>query len=772
MVLAYCIGTVVAMLELKSTDAPSGLERTVSYEAGAGELVDRSILFLRRRYFTIGVVFFLIISTAILYLKVTSPTFTASVDIILGKPIGQFIPRQSTLTEPTMDVYNLESQIQIIRSDKIANLVVRRLRLDIDPEFVGSSGGTVGIFSRLLQSEPRPNGSEFAQRAIFLFQKNLDVTRVGISYVVNISYSSTSAEKSALIANTIADEFIAEQGDVKYQERRIAGDWLFERANQLREQTEAAERAVMEFKKNNNIVTVSGNLLNEQQVSELTAQLAIARQKSAEAATRVNQIRSAILSVASTNPLDATASVDSLANPALTKMRQKYMDLSAEEREMVRKFGENSGAATILHNQMIDLNQPIQDEIRRLGETYKSDFEAAKQRQEAIEKDLEEAVNQSQAASKAKIALQELESVAHSNRVLYDSFMQRSKESFQEESFPLSDARIISPAVPPQQKSRPRTTLVLALAAMGGVALGVGLGLLRDLLDGAFRTGEQVETYLRLPCIALVPQAKNFAQTRTPIQKRPIAANIGFRVIQRGSQVFWTIAKQPSSRFAEAVRSIKFALDQATASNGCRKIVGFTSSLPNEGKSTVTAAFGLLAAQVGARAIVVDLDFRNPMLSRMLAPDAEVGIVDVLMGRSTLDSAIWIEPTSSMTFLPVSPKSHLLHTTEVLRSVAMKQLFDKLHQEFEYVIVDLPPLVPVVDARATTEIIDSYFLVVEWGRTKTSVVLKALDTAATLSERLVGIILNKAVIKNMRMYDSNSNSYYNNADFARYGYTE
>jgi polysaccharide biosynthesis transport protein len=156
----------------------------------------------------------------------------------------------------------------------------------------------------------------------------------------------------------------------------------------------------------------------------------------------------------------------------------------------------------------------------------------------------------------------------------------------------------------------------------------------------------------------------------------------------------------------------------------------------------------------------------------MLAPDAEVGIVDVLMGRSTLDSAIWIEPTSSMTFLPVSPKSHLLHTTEVLRSVAMKQLFDKLHQEFEYVIVDLPPLVPVVDARATTEIIDSYFLVVEWGRTKTSVVLKALDTAATLSERLVGIILNKAVIKNMRMYDSNSNSYYNNADFARYGYTE
>jgi polysaccharide biosynthesis transport protein len=757
------------MLETNAHRTLPKLESNAPQETGVGEIIESAVLFARRRYVIIAATGLLAICLAVLYLKVTPPTFTASADVILSKHENQFVQQQVVLAASPMDAYSLESEIQIVRSDNVTAAVVKRLHLDGDPEFVGSGGGLLTMISGLWRTESALNDFQRTQQAALVLEKNTEVARVGMSYVIEISYSSTNPEKSALIANAIAEEFIAEQRNAKKQESRTAGDWSFERATQLRQQTEAAERAVNEFKKDNNIFTVGGNLLNEQQVSELTAQIAMARQKTAEALARVNQISSPEISNPSTNPIDATASIDSIANPALTKLRQKYMDLSAQEREWSRKYGESYWAAVGLRNQMNDMRQPIQDEIRRLREAYKGDYDAAKQRQEAIERDLAKAVSDSQTANRAQITLRELESAAHSDRALYESFMQRSTESVQQESFPLNDARVISPAVAPAQKSRPKSMLVLALAIFGGGALGIGLGLLRDLLDGAFRTGRQVENSLLVPCIALVPRTRR-ASVREP--KNLVAKGNSSRVIQLGTQIFWRAATEPASRFTEAIRSIKFALDLASAVNGRKKIVGLTSALPNEGKSSITAALALLAAQVGARAVVVDLDLRNPTLSRTLAPNAEHGIVDVLLGHSSLDETLWIEPTSNLAMLPVSARGRHLHTTEILGSRAMRQLFDELHQRFEYVIVDLPPLVPVVDARATTEIIDNYFLVVEWGRTKTSVVVKALDSAAAINERLVGAILNKADIRNMGRYDTLSKTYYNNADFARYGYTD
>ena len=763
------------MLESKLPIKHAVLENSASPETSPIALIEALILFARRRYAIVGIVCFIALSIAILYLKVTPPTFTSSVELILGKPENQFIPRQGAATGPPMDTYNFESLIQIVKSDNVAYLVVKRLHLDTDPEFVGGGGGLLSTLFGIKRAGTPQTALERSQQAIVALEKNLDVARAGMSYVMEISYSAVNSEKSALIANTIASEFIAEQLDAKSKERRAAGDWLLERANQLREQTKTAERAVSEFKKNNNILTVNGGSLNEQQVFQLTAQLATARQKTSEALTRVNQIESATVSDPATNPIDATASIDSLASPALAKLRQRYSDLAAQQRDMARKFGENSGAVNNILNQKNDLRQPIQDELRRLGEAARGDYEAAKQRQEALDRDLAQAVGQSEATNRAQVALQELESVARSSRTLYDSFLQRSKESFQEETFPLSDARIISPAFPPQQKSRPKSMLVLILAGLGGLGLGVGIGLLRDLLDGAFRTGKQIEASLNMPCIALVPRITRTGSARMTSRgnrgRTPIASPDPSRVIQWGRDVFWAAVSEPASRYAEEIRSIKFALDMASAANGRRKIVGLTSGLPNEGKSSIAAALGLLTAQVGARVIVLDLDLRNPSLSRVLAPDAEFGLVDVLLGRSALDKAIWIEPTSNMAFLPVSRKSHLLHTTEILTSVAMKQLFNELHQKFEYVIVDLPPLIPVVDARATAEIVDNYFLVVEWGRTKTSVVLRALDSAPSLNERFLGAILNKSDISKMGLYESHSKTYYNNVDFKRYGYT-
>ena len=210
----------------------------------------------------------------------------------------------------------------------------------------------------------------------------------------------------------------------------------------------------------------------------------------------------------------------------------------------------------------------------------------------------------------------------------------------QQETFPSTEARVISPASPPQGKSKPRTSLVLALGLFGGLALGVGLGLLRDVMDRVFRTAAQIEAMLHMPCLSLVPLMKEAEPRQLPREVQQDGKAGEQRMIVRDTGVFWAATEMPLSRFAELIRSIKLAIDLnvTTPSN---KVIGITSSLPNEGKSTIAAALALLIAHTGARVIVVDCDLRNPSLSRSLAPAANAGIVDVIAGGCPLEDAIW-----------------------------------------------------------------------------------------------------------------------------------
>jgi capsular exopolysaccharide synthesis family protein len=227
-------------------------------------------------------------------------------------------------------------------------------------------------------------------------------------------------------------------------------------------------------------------------------------------------------------------------------------------------------------------------------------------------------------------------------------------------------------------------------------------------------------------------------------------------------------AVMPLSRFAESIRSIKLAID-LTPTKTSNRIIGITSALPNEGKSTITAALAQIIAHAGKRVIMVDCDLRNPSLSTNLAPNASAGIVDVLSGTRSLEETIWRDPKTNLTLLPSAKKTALFHTSEILSSEQTGKLFDKLRGSYDYVIVDLPPLAPIVDVRATTPLIDCFILVVEWGRTRTDVVQHALHTAPNVYEALIGTVLNKTDMRAMKRYDSYLNDYYNNEHYTRYG---
>lgn len=759
------------MLQTNKPRPAVELEPVLSEEVGLGEIVNFAWGFLRRQYPIIIFCALLAVAMGVIYLRRTPPKYTAHATMIIDTRKGQFFQQQSILADAPTDSAGVESQVQIVKSENVAVSVIKDLHLTEVQEFVGGGLGKIDRLLLLLGASPPPVRSEFElmRQAINVFERNLEVARVGISYVLDVSYTSADPDRAAQIANAVADAYIVDQLDAKFQANRRATNWLQDRVGGLRDQAAAAERAVVAYKQENNIVAAGGKLMNEQQVAELNTQLVLARTHTSEAEARLNRIQAVIRADSPGTPFDASVS-DALNNPIITKLREQYLEVVNREAAWSQRYGRDHLAVVNLRNQMREIRDSIFAELRRLAENYKSDYEIAKQRQQSLERDLAQAVSQSQEANKAQVTLRELESSAQSFRTLHDNFLQRYMESLQQESFPITEARVISRATRPLGKSGPKMELVLALACFGGIGLGAAAGFIREVMDRVFRTTAQVETALNAPCVALVPLVDD-ASNAESLDNEEALASVGSKSIARDGSVCWIVAEQPLSRFAEAIRSVKLAADLNTV-NKSHKVVGFTSALPHEGKSTIAAALAQLVAQVGGRVIIVDCDLRNPSLSRTFAPNATVGIIDVLAGEQPLEEAIWRDGPGGMAFLPALSRSRVFHTSEVLASEPTKKLFDDLRESYDYVVVDLPPLAPLIDVRATPHLVDGYFLVIEWGRTKIDVVQHALNTAPGVYEVLLGTILNKANMEFMSRYEVHRGKYYYNKHFARYGYTD
>jgi succinoglycan biosynthesis transport protein ExoP len=236
--------------------------------------------------------------------------------------------------------------------------------------------------------------------------------------------------------------------------------------------------------------------------------------------------------------------------------------------------------------------------------------------------------------------------------------------------------------------------------------------------------------------------------------------------------MYSAIIESPFSVFAEAIRAIKVAVDLSPMGSGAR-VVGFTSSIPNEGKSSITVALARLVAQTGARTLLVDCDLKNPALSRLLAPRAPAGLIETVKGQVTLQEAIWSDDATGMKFLPTAMRPRLAHSSEVLGSGQTRKLFDSLRNNYDYIFVDFAPLMPIVDVRVSTHLVDGFVYVIEWGKTRIDHVQEALGTARGIHEHLLGVVLNKVDLGSLGRFDGSGLNYYRHRSYYhRYGYAE
>lgn len=718
---------------------------------------------LRRQFSTVLLILLASFLLAVLYLFTAVPEFTSTASMVIDTRKVQLFQQQSILGDIGVDSAAIETQVEILKSENISLAVIKDLRLIEDPEFISFGGGLTGAVLGLFETPGTKSEFDLTRTALGRFAKSRTIKRLGLTYVMEIGFTSSDPQQASRIANAIADAYIVDQLEAKYQATRRASVWLQDRIKELRMQTSAAQRSVVDFKQTNNIVDTGGRLMNEQQLAEVNSQLIMTRAATAEAKARLDRINDIIK-----QEIPDASVADALKNETIVKLRGQYVDMASREAIWSAKYGREHLAALNLRTQMAEIKRNITDELRRIQQSYKSDYDIALTREESIKGSLSGLVSESQSTNQAQIQLRELESNAQSYQAMYDNFLQRYMESVQQQSFPITEARLISPASKPMQKSYPKSLNVLAASLFGGLILSFGAAMARELADNVFRTGSQIEDVLSTNCIAIVPDIRSSQRGAVKLSK------LHKDRADRGATdpaLLRHVIEQPLSRFSEAIRSLKVAIDMNSIVRENR-VIAVTSTLPNEGKSTIATNLAQIIAYGGARVVLIDCDLRNPSLSRELAPKDAPGLVDVVGKKIQFQEALVVDSATRLAFLPAgSSNIRLLHTSEILASKSMTEFIASLKTQYDYIILDMPPMAPVVDVRVTSNYVESYVFVVQWGSTTIDVVKHNLKGAPELYNRLLGVILNKADTKLLARYESYQGKYYYSKYYARYGYT-
>jgi succinoglycan biosynthesis transport protein ExoP len=448
---------------------------------------------------------------------------------------------------------------------------------------------------------------------------------------------------------------------------------------------------------------------------------------------------------------------DSLANPVITELREKYLNASKLEAQLESKLGGGHLQVINLQKEMEEFQRLINEELQRIAESYRSEAEVAREKEQSLSLAMAGLVGASAETNRTLVQLRELERESETYRNLYQTFMQRYQEALQQQSFPVSEARVITAATPPESASHPKRGLVLALSLVFGAALGSGAGALREHRDRVFRAAANVRDELGLEFLGMLQNVDASAIADSANEEDP-----DLRLVHPTNSLQRYSIDHPFSGFCEALRSAKVAVDLSLGERR-PKVVGVISVLPKEGKSTVAKNFASLLAHLGARALLIDADLRNPDLTTGIARHAEAGILEAIRGDRPLRDLLLSEPDSGLFVLPAVVKKRVHHSSEILSSPGMRAVLAQAGVAFDYIVVDLPPLGLVVDVRAAASLFDAFLLVVEWGRTPRIVVQNMLTSDNALFQKCVGVLYNKVNMEKVALYEPyGSKEYYYN----------
>ncbi|WP_207477692.1 GumC family protein [Arenibaculum pallidiluteum] len=718
-------------------------------------LADLLMVLKRRKWWLIGTVA-IITLLGIVAATTMTPLYSATTSVMVDPREERVVNVEDILTGLPADAGTLESEIEVLKSDALAKRVIAQTGLDATAEFnpliaraqaeanpplidvdrwISAVNPIPAIKRWVAGAEEEPvDPDASARRAetamLGKFMSRVDVRTVGRSRVLEVTFTSEDPALAQRVADTIAQLYITQQLEAKFDARQRANQWLGERLSKLREEVEKADRAVEQYRAQAGIVEGRDTRLINEQISGLNAQLIIARSDLNAARAQLSAAESAV------RQRGGRAAFDAVDSPIVTNLRNQETLLRQREAELLNTLGPR-------HPQVIDLKEQIREIQNAIGAEagnrlngLRSQVQVAQERVSSLEANARRLEQEAGRLGGVEVEYRQLERVAEANRTLYQNFLSRSRET-EEVNFERPNAYIVSNASMPLDASFPNKKLVVAAAFVIACFLGLVLVFVAEQMETGLQTQDDVERLLRERTLSLIPVIPGALGRRRPQDY---------------------VLEKPSSAFAQAVKSLFTSLVIAHQRQGGGNVILVTSAVPGEGKSTTAASLARIMSVAGRKALLIDCDLRRPQVHEALKLDNKLGLADFLAGGATLPQVLKKDPKSGADVITAG--SHVDHPEEILRNPLFEQLLVNMGPQYSLIVLDTPPVTPVSDTLVLADKASQCVMVARWRRTPAKLVEKALRRLKEAGGNVVGIALTQVDTRKAARYGSGEADYY------------
>jgi polysaccharide biosynthesis transport protein len=645
--------------------------------------------------------------------------------VLTNRLLGKLYTAQSTIEVQTQDARSqfrleqvqdlgaiedasekLDTEIEILKSRNLALETIQALHLESNPDFLPLVNGHPYDLSQ----------PDIRHSLISVFSEGLAVSRLGHTSIIRIAITSKQPYLATLIANTLVDRYIERSFHESYTATYKVSTWLDSKLSTMKANLEKSQARILQLRRDLGLYGLDPNhSIIAANLEELNKQYADAQVDRLMKEARVQQIQTA--------PPDVIDAALGGLDPNLQALKQRLVQLNSDYAALSQTYGSGYPRVKSLKAQIDLVKQQLNvGETAQLARSQK-ELDAAKSNEDklrgAFENQEQEAFGKGEQSIQYELARQDYET----NRMLYDGLQQRLQEASIMSGLHSTAIHVVDNADTPVYPSRPRSRVNLALGAGLGLILGISLAVIFEAMDTNLKTIGEIEQGLQLPLLAAIPSVD--AEHLLPAKFREHA-------VTRGGSAW--------SKIAESLRGMRTSI-LLSSPGSPPKVIMIASTRPAEGKSSVAALTAITFALNGAKILLIDADLRRPAIHMRFKVGKGLGLSSVLSGKASLHEAVaaW----------PDLPNLHLLSSgpvpplpSELLGSRQMEDLLKQTRQEYDFVIMDTPPVLAVTDASILGRLADAIILILRFGSAKKQVVLRCLDLLERSGSHVLGVAVN------------------------------